>query len=259
MSKPPVQLGASILAFYDSRPPGGWPRLDGAVRRLIELDPSLGVEVWGAMPFADAARGPLEMGAAYVTVHVRVAYWSWNPENLHREVVFAERVGGRTLVLHPVCLGLGKPDAEINAPAIRRLCAAAARRGVRLAVETMPDSMTVLDRLLDGVGDNPESTNLGICLDVGHAQLSRDAGNDPVRDYLERYAGQLLHLHLHDNHGDADEHLIPGHGAVDWRQTVDVINALGFSGTAVIEIHPGDAAPIEAIDEGLMFMRRLLR
>ncbi len=259
------RLGASIWGFYGRRPPGEWPSLSEAVRAILAIDPALGVEVWGSKALDAPETDEAEItelaeacrAAAFVTVHTRGIYWRWDPASLRREIDFAACVGGEMLVLHPVCLGLKDPDDRIDTPEIRRIAGYAAERGVRLAVENVRHSISTLDRVLEEVGDDPETSNVGICIDVGHAHLSRDAGREPIVDYIERYAGQLVHLHLHDGHGEEDEHLVPGGGTIDWQRTLDALDRIGFAGTGVLEVHPPDGISIpEGIWAGLEHLER---
>ena len=257
------RLGASIWGFFGRRAAEDWPSLADAARSILSLDSALGLEVWASQSLeieeasdeqlaelADVCRS-----APFVAVHVRGAFWGWAPADLRREIDFAEHVGAETLVLHSVCLGITRPEDRLDVPEIRRIATYAADREVRLALENMADSVWLLDRVLEEVGDDPRKTNLGICIDIGHAYLSHDAGREPVANYLERYAAQLLHLHLHDNHGASDEHLIPGDGAIDWSRCLRTLERIGFDGTAVLEVHPPeDLAAIDGIRKGLGFL-----
>jgi len=264
MGEPGFRLGGSLWSFYSGQDPGTWPSLPEAVQAILEMDLGLGVEVWATKSLDDSEPDSRELselatvcqGAAFVTVHVRGVYWNWDPANLRCEVDFAQRVGGRVLVLHPACLGLMDPDDRMDAPEIGRLADYAATRGVRLAIENVQDSMWALDRVVEEMGDDPEKTNLGVCIDVGHAHLSRDAGREPVRAYLKRYTGQLVHLHLHDNFGSRDEHLVPGEGTLDWPRLSDELTGIGFSETAVLEVCGPRIVPRSAIREGISRLRR---
>lgn len=51
------------------------------------------------------------------------------------------------------------------------------------------------------------------CLDVGHLQTFAKA---PWQDWLPAMLPWLGQLHLHDNHGNRDEHLAPGKGLFDF-------------------------------------------
>lgn len=265
MAETAFLVGASIWGFFHSRPPTLWPTLDGAVDSALSIDPSLGVEVWASRAVDEpAARGQSFDAlarscsrAGFVSVHVRGMFWYWNPEKLRREIDFVQSVGGRTLVIHPVCLGLKRPGDRIDVNEVRRIAEYAEARGVRLALENVRNSVWMLDHVLGVLGPDPEETNLGVCIDVGHAHLSTDAGSEPVSTYLTRYADSLIHLHLHDNNGARDEHLAIGEGTIDWSRSLVTLRAIGYSGTAVLEIHGSQASPVAAIERSVSVLRRL--
>ena len=259
MIGPVFRFGSSIWGFYGRRPPEDWPTLPDAVRAVLEIDPAFGVEVWGSKSLdvpsaseeeiAELAEVCREVG--FVAVHVRGVHMAWDPPGLRSEIDFAARIGASVLVLHAVCLGLTEPDDRLDVPEIERLAGYADDRRVHLTLENSDDSIWLLDRVLEEIGDDPAETNLGICIDTGHAHMSHDAGREPVTNYLERYAGQLAHVHLHDNHGTWDEHLTPGEGTIDWARAVRTLERIGFDGTAMLEIHPGGVAVKEAVRGGL--------
>ena len=259
-----MRLGASIWGFYYCQDPESWPSLAGAVQAILAFDGSLGVEVWGSKaldhpPVVGKELADLVLAcqdAAFITVHVQGRHWSWNPTNLRREIDFAHQLGADTLVLHPVCFGLVEEVDRPDWPEIVRIAEYAAKFGVQLAVENMRNSIWTLDRILDEIGDDPKKTNLGICIDIGHANQSNDAGRESVCNYLERYAGQLSHLHLHDNHGERDDHLLPGEGTVDWSRVLGVLDEIDFSGKAMLEAHQEGIPPQEGLRRGIEFFRQ---
>jgi sugar phosphate isomerase/epimerase len=254
------RLGGSTWGLFTEQDPAGWISRAEAVRRIVAL--GLGVELWPTRSLQDpdmmesevACVRELCTAAPFAVVHTRGRYWSWNPSNLRTEVELTASLGATTLVLHPVCLGLDERDDRFNVREVAEIARFAADRGVRLALENLRNSIWALDRALDGLGDNPQRTNLGICIDVGHARISTDAGPEPVGGYLERYARQLVHLHLHDTRGTEDDHLVPGRGCIDWRRLLRSLQTLTFSGTAVLETYQQGIAPIEAIERGRTFL-----
>lgn len=256
-----MQLGASIWGFYHQRDPKSWPSLAEAVDEILAIDKALGVEVWGSQALGQSMVAGQDLGnlvdacreAAFVTVHSQGQHWSWNPTTLRQEIDFAHQLHASSLVLHPACFGLVEDEDRPDWPEIRRISEYAAKFGVHLVMENMKDSMWTLDRILDELGDNPSTSNLGICIDIGHANQSVDAGRHPITNYLERYAGQIRHLHLHDNHGQDDEHLMPGEGNVDWPRVLGVLENIGFSGTAVLEAHQEGISPQEGMRRGIEF------
>lgn len=259
-----MRLGASIWGFFYQQDPATWPTLAEAVEEILAMDDALGVEVWGSRALDHPMVVGEELGAlvdacqeaAFTTVHIQGQHWSWSSANLRSEIDFAHQLGARTLILHPACFGLVEEDDRPDWPEILRIADYAAKFGVKLAMENMKDSIWTLDRILDEVGDDPETSNLGICIDLGHANQSVDAGRHPVTNYLERYAGQLCHLHLHDNHGKDDDHIAPGLGTIDWPQVLSVLNDIQFTGTAVLETHEINTPPKNFLKRGLSFLKQ---
>ena len=265
-TEPAFRVGASIWGFFHRRPPEDWPTLAEAVEAISAMDNALGVEVWASRALEEPATAgdPLARlveacgKTGFVSVHVRGMFWSWDPEKLRREIDFVQAVGGRTLVLHPVCLGLKRPGDRIDIDEVRRIADHAREGGVRLALENVRDSVWMLDHVLDALGADPKISNLGVCIDVGHAHLSKDAvGPDAVSAYLWRYRDALIHLHLHDNHGQRDEHLAFGDGTISWPQTLGTLREIGFAGTAILEIHGSENRPDEAIRRSIATLRLL--
>jgi sugar phosphate isomerase/epimerase len=72
---------------------------------------------------------------------------------------------------------------------------------------------------------------LKICFDTGHAHLT--GGIDAAfRSLHERIAV----VHLHDNHGEKDEHLLPYEGEIDWAQAVPGFRAAGEQFPVLFEL-----------------------
>ena len=63
--------------------------------------------------------------------------------------------------------------------------------------------------LVDRVGHE----HFGLCLDVGHANIFSKI---KLSSWVEQMGNRLKHLHLHDNHGQEDEHLPIGLGTIDY-------------------------------------------
>jgi len=60
--------------------------------------------------------------------------------------------------------------------------------------------------------DHLPANNIGFCLDIGHMSAF---GREPLSLWLKELGGRLGQLHLHDNHGERDEHLALGQGTIE--------------------------------------------
>jgi sugar phosphate isomerase/epimerase len=76
-----------------------------------------------------------------------------------------------------------------------------------------------------------------IHLDSGHAKLER--GYDRWDEYLDQLGSKLLHVHLSENDGGADQHLPLGaapRSTTDWPQHIKRLKATGYDGTITLEV-----------------------
>jgi sugar phosphate isomerase/epimerase len=146
-------------------------------------------------------------------------------------------LGCSILVAHAggcVAHGPAKNHAAVDVPALRRTIEHAAdhaaEKQITLAVE-FPASLPAeaIVELLESL-DGP---SVGVCLDVGHANLAGDAV-----EAIEILSGYIATIHLHDNNGRTDSHRAPFAGSVDWPATLMALWKTGFSGPAVVEILP---------------------
>lgn len=178
--------------------------------------------VWG---------GPLSNAAADNGARERAVRES------ERALALAEEVPFEFLVVH-----LGRPDAQVegasdnNPDAARRsleaIHRAAARHGVRLALEVIPNRLSSVAALVELIEDL-DLPDVGICLDYGHAFLLGD-----LPDAIERASGHLVTTHIHDNGGTADDHLVPFDGRIDWSTAVMTTQKVGYEGVWLLELGP---------------------
>lgn len=104
-------------------------------------------------------------------------------------------------------------------------------RNIRIAVENVLHGATAekVMRLMDDDRYDPDS--VGVCLDLGHSNIS----NNPVND-LEECSERLFAIHVSDNNGREDSHSIPFTGNIDWMQVAAVLKKIGFDGYFMNEI-----------------------
>ena len=76
------------------------------------------------------------------------------------------------------------------------------------------------------------SERLGICLDTGHTHVN---GEDPAQAVRE-LKDIPLHIHIDDNNGDSDAHMIPGAGSIDYAPFVSALRDIGYQGFVSAEL-----------------------
>lgn len=104
--------------------------------------------------------------------------------------------------------------------------------GIKLVLENMLPHLFAgytenLLWLLDALG----RSDIGICLDTGHAFLGRD-----LADAAQRFSHNLTMIHASDNRGDWDEHLPPGDGHIAWPSLCRQLRDMRFKGDFILEI-----------------------
>ena len=68
-----------------------------------------------------------------------------------------------------------------------------------------------------------KNPRIGVCLDIGHANYSRD----PLEKWFSDLGDYIGYIHLSDNMGFFDDHLPLGKGKVDWDKTDRFCRGLG--------------------------------
>ena len=85
---------------------------------------------------------------------------------------------------------------------------------------------------LDYIYSLLHSKYLKFCFDSGHANaFTRNIENFP----WVKYRNKLICVHLHDNNGLYDQHLIPFTGNIDWKLLAKSLKEIGYSGPLTSE------------------------
>ena len=72
-----------------------------------------------------------------------------------------------------------------------------------------------------------------MCVDTGHAQLT---GTPPEKMIATMNKGLVKAVHLHDNDGKDDLHLLPYSGVIDWDGVLSALKRIGYEGDLTFEL-----------------------
>jgi len=159
-------------------------------------------------------------------------------KRLRQSLNYARILNAYLWVLHPggksgISAFYPGADWEQNAQSIRLLHKTAKEYGVTIAMENLPEKYGFLMKTPEDFQRFYEQTgfdDIGIVLDTGHANLEGQ-----ILTFLQKLPKRIVHIHISDNHGETDEHLGLGHGAIDWLQFAKKLKETSFSGTALAE------------------------
>lgn len=117
-------------------------------------------------------------------------------------------IGVKTMILHLSSGDTPPPFGEVGLRRQERICREAERLGVAIGYENLRKTSYLTDLFA-----HVSSPARKFCYDCGHERLYD--GGDGV---LERYGQDLVAVHLHDNGGMQDDHLLPFTGCIDWER-----------------------------------------
>ncbi len=153
-------------------------------------------------------------------------------ELVENRIDMTARLGADVIIMH-----IGeRPEDEAAADALwdrlrrslDRLEPYARKRSVRIAVENMGrDDFALIERVFAAYGPD----YVGLCYDSGHGNM----GGEGLA-HLEAVKHRLLSVHLHDNDGSGDQHLLPFDGSVDWERLTDLLASSSYEKCLSLEI-----------------------
>ena len=163
----------------------------------------------------------------------------------------------RMIVIHPWS-SPGQPkevEYEANLGFYRKLIPAAKKYGVMICLEnmfkhhhlkciegacsTVEEACWYVDTLNNEAGEEI----FGFCFDVGHANVM----NRNIYQYITTLGKRLTTLHIHDNNGTTDSHLIPysqldvtdSRTNIQWDEFLRALREVGYEGPLAFEIFRG--------------------
>lgn len=212
------------------------------VRMLLELESLFSAKFTVHAPIID-------LNIASPNERVRQA----SVDAVRESIDHAREIGALLVVVHPGLAPIpgmiGQDECwGLNLDSMRQILSHAQEEGIRLCLENMPlGNRLIFQHPSDFLRLYEEGIAVEIALDVGHANTLKNLGS-----FLQMLRGRISHLHLHDNLGGNDDHLVVGEGTVDWAL---IGREIDFgSVTAVVE----SRTPSDAL-RSLRAARQLLR
>lgn len=180
--------------------------------------------------------------------------------NLERWLSLYAAIGVRNAVLHcdEDSFPAGTDTATMiaaNARALQPYIRCAEKLDIRICLENLAKYIRTAEDLLAVIEQAGGSEHLGICLDTGHLNLAAPG----TEAQFIRCAGNRLHaLHIDDNEGHTDQHLLPfGRGNVDFTAVMQALREVGYSDLFNYEI-PGERCPAGMVREAKVeYIRRV--
>jgi sugar phosphate isomerase/epimerase len=114
-----------------------------------------------------------------------------------------------------------KRDAAFSS--LEHLILHARHLGVTICVENTTSEMGEPAYLRSFV--NETRLGLKVNFDIGHAHLADGPEGERIGKSFEPVRELVVSAHIHDNHGDKDEHLPPYEGSIDWSTALPVLRS----------------------------------
>jgi len=85
--------------------------------------------------------------------------------------------------------------------------------------------------------------NLKVHLDVGHAFINNEMKG--IENYIKTFKNKIVHIHIHDNKGQWDEHLPIGAGSIDYKKVIKLLKKIKYDKTITFEVFSKDLDLLE--------------
>jgi sugar phosphate isomerase/epimerase len=147
---------------------------------------------------------------------------------------------------------------ERRVAALSRIAAYAASVGIAICLENMtfPNCGVVTFEEISAFIAGTRAGNVAVCLDTGHA-LQAGVG---CAEFILKAQGLLRALHIAENDGTNDEHLLPyERGTIDWPRVVRALRQIGYAGPFNLEVLSERGASLPDREAGLDRARELVR
>lgn len=174
-----------------------------------------------------------------------------------RQAELYEAIGIKYAVLHSDYMnGIDisyEERFEKNVEAFTKLAKRTEHIDITFCLENLGGVSKGVDELTETI-HRIGSSRFGICLDTGHLNITKTSSQ---RDFILKAGAYLKALHIADNQGETDQHMMPfGKGTVNFTEVVKALREIGYSGIFNFEI-PGETGncPFSLRHEKIKYLR----
>lgn len=172
-------------------------------------------------------------------------------ERFKNDIRICKEHGIDLVVMHLTSKDVAPKYGEIGLNRLKEIVSYASELGVKVAFEN-----TKVKGYQEYVIQNIDDA--GICFDSGHYHAH-------FHDELDfsLFKNKILAVHLHDNHGKEDEHLLPFDGTLDWKTIIQELKDNHYDGPITMElVYRNDylkMSPLEFYKKGFEVGEKLLK
>ena len=184
-------------------------------------------------------------------------------ENLYKWIDMYEAIGIKNMVLHcddmlDICISK-QERVERNIEKLMLIAEYVKDKDIVICLENLSkrsgEEMETVVKNADDlmyIIDKIGSSKFGICLDTGHLNLT----DKDQYQFILKAGDKLKALHIADNEGFSDQHLMPfGGGNIDFGEVVSGLRKIGYNGVFNLEIPGETGIPIELRDAKLQYIK----
>lgn len=201
--------------------------------------------------FADNLGFSFPQGHLYLTIDIACPDTASRRKNIDELKLWIELYAAldiRAAVLHPGGFSAdgknsaGKRINDARIKSLQELSRFAAGGPVAICLENLIKVHNSSEDLLKIIKDCGSPANIGICLDTGHLNVAKGRPSDFIKNAGKR----LKALHIADNLGENDDHILPfGRGTVDWESVMRALRGISYDGLFNFEVPGERKCPLE--------------
>jgi len=230
-------------------------------RELLDRNDDISATVKAFSAFLKEKNFELSQGHLYLSI--KICSDESALQTLYRWIDFYEMIGIKNMVLHcdnMLQTSLTRQErVEKNIEKLKALAEYIKDKEITVCLENLRPHFSEDEELVDRnaddllyIIDRVGSDRLGICLDTGHLNLT----DKNQREFILKAGSRLKAIHIADNEGKSDQHLMPFTcGQVDFCDVVKALHQVNYSGLFNLEIPGERKVPLELRGAKLAYIK----